>query len=112
MRWLVFAVVALFSVRAQDDSSQMGYVTAAPVPETLGLATLGGRDAIQVGSGCEAVAPGVNVIRDETNGELSLRVVDPIRGPLPDVCTVVFHRHMSDVPCATNPSGTCDVAFS
>jgi hypothetical protein len=51
-------------------------------------------------------------IQDEQNGDLHLHVVDPIQGRVGDVCTVVFREHMSDVPCATNPDGWCDVGFS
>jgi hypothetical protein len=86
-----------------------GYVTGAPVPEWLGLATLDGRDAIQLGDGCADVVPGVNVIIDD-NGEL--QVIDPLSGPQAQQCEIVNRVHMSDVPCATGQLGTCDVAFS
>jgi hypothetical protein len=90
-------------------SQASGYITSAPVPEWLGLATLGGRDAIQLGDGCGDVVPGVNVVMDD-NGEL--RVIDPINGLDPLTCVVVNRVHMSDVPCATSRLGVCDVAFS
>jgi hypothetical protein len=88
---------------------QSGYVTGAPAPDWLGLATLGGRDAIQLGDNCGGVAPGLNVIVDDA-GEL--QIVDPLRVPQPGVCQVLNAVHVSDVPCATNPAGECDVAFS
>jgi hypothetical protein len=86
-----------------------GYITGAPIPSWLGLATLGGRDAIELGDGCGSVVPGVNVILDESG---LMRVVDPMRGIDQDTCVIVNRLHMSDMPCATNQSGTCDVAFS
>ena len=74
---------------------------------------LDGRDAIQLGSGCDMIVPGVNVLYGDLDGELRLQVVDRIRGPLNDAeCTVVLRQHVSDVPCATNPAGQCDAAFS
>ena len=88
---------------------QTGYVTGAPVPNWLGLATLDGRDAIQLGDNCSMVAPGVNIIID-VEGEL--QIVDSLGGLQPDVCRIVNEVHMSDVPCATSPAGECDVAFA
>jgi hypothetical protein len=88
---------------------QTGYVTGAPLRDWLGLATTGGRDAVQLGDGCAGVVPGVNVVLDQAG---DLQVVDPVTGLNPEVCAVVFRRHISDVPCATNPAGLCDVAFS
>lgn len=85
-----------------------GYLTGAPVPDWLGLATPGGRDAIILGYGCEMAAPGQNVIIVDAN---HLQVVDPLAGPRPGACTVATRLHMSDVPCARNPDGLCDVAF-
>jgi hypothetical protein len=102
-------VVAAALLVAQVAPVADGYVTGAPVPEWLGLATLGGRDAIQLGDGCGDVVPGVNVI---INGDGELQVIDPLRGPDSELCEVVNRVHMSDVPCATSGSGECDVAFS
>jgi len=111
--WLsLLAAAALMSSAGVEHDPRIGYLTAAPVPHMLGLATLGGRDAVVLGSGCESAVPGVRVIQDEGSGAPQLRVVDPVQGLLDDVCTVVFRQHMSDVPCATNPAGWCDVAFS
>jgi hypothetical protein len=94
---------------SQSVPVMYGYVTNAPVPRWLGLATLGGRDAIQLGDGCATVVPGVNVLIED-NGEL--QVVDPIKGVQPTACVVVNRIHMSDTPCATSQVGVCDVAFS
>jgi len=101
------AVAVLVWLQATPAAS--GYVTGAPVPEWLGLATLAGRDAIQLGEGCADVVPGVNVVVDE-DGEL--QVVDPINGLRPSGCEVLNRIHVSDVPCATGRMGVCDVAFS
>jgi hypothetical protein len=101
------AVAALVWLQPAPGAS--GYVTGAPVPEWLGLATLTGRDAIQLGEGCADVVPGVNVIMD---GDGELHVMDPINGLRPSGCEVVSRIHVSDVPCATGRMGVCDVAFS
>jgi hypothetical protein len=106
---VIFALASAAILLSQASPEANGYVTSAPVPEWLGLATLGGRDAIQLGDGCADVAPGVNVMLDEA-GEL--RVIDPITGLEPSECVVVNRMHMSDVPCATSRLGVCDVAFS
>jgi hypothetical protein len=87
---------------------QTGYLTGAPVPEWLGLATTGGRDAVMLGDGCETAAPGVNVVILDSG---HVQLVDPLAGPRPGACTLATRVHMSDVPCAHNPSGLCDVAF-
>ena len=89
--------------------AMVGYVTGAPVPNWLGLATLAGRDAIQLGDGCQGVVPGVNVLVDADG---ALQVVDPVRGVQTGMCTLVQRVHMSDAPCAQNGVGVCDVAFS
>jgi hypothetical protein len=103
------AAASAMLVLAQAAPGGQAYVTSAPAPEWLGLATLGGRDAIQLGEGCAGVVPGVNVVMDE-DGEL--QVVDPINGIDPSACEVVNRVHVSDVPCATSRIGVCDVAFS
>jgi hypothetical protein len=97
---------------AQDVPPQTAYITGAPVPEFLGLATLGGRYAIELGTDCEAVVPGVNVIVSETPDQPLLQVVDPIAGVQPQRCAINHRQHMSDVQCATNVAGACDVTFS
>ncbi len=86
-----------------------GYVTGAPVTQWLGLATLDGCDAIQLGDGCANVVPGVNVVRHD-GGELE--VVDPIEGVAPDTCPVLEQVHISDVPCATSPSASSQASPS
>ena len=53
---------------------------------------------------CSGVVAGVNVVVDDGQ---TLRVVDQ-----PATCTIVSDVHMSDTPCATNPAGACDVAYS
>jgi hypothetical protein len=88
---------------------QSGYVTGAPMLDWFGLATLGGRDAVQLADGCVGVKPGVNVVLDDSG---DLQVMDPVVGLQPDQCVISRRVHMSDVPCATNPAGACDVAFS
>jgi hypothetical protein len=105
---LAVALAAVVLV-SQVGPDAYGYVTGAPVPQWLGLATLTGRDAIQLGEGCADVAPGVNVLLEDDN---ELQVVDPIKGVEPDTCEVVQRVHMSNVPCATSRLGVCDVAFS
>jgi hypothetical protein len=102
----------LMTFLAQEALPEPAYVTAAPVPSVLGLATLGGRYAVQLGEGCDRVVPGVNVILYESPDEPWLRVVDPFSGVLTEVCAVTHRQHVSDVPCATNAAGACDVAFS
>jgi hypothetical protein len=106
-------VVGAPSGATAGDGAEPAYITGAPVPDWLGLATVQGRDAIQLGDGCGAVVPGVNVVQlSSEDVDLALQVVDPILGRQPDVCVVVERRHMSNAPCARNPSGVCDVAFS
>lgn len=103
-------LAALFlMVMTQVMPEQSGYVTGTPMPDWLGLATINGRDAVQLGDGCGGVTPGVNVVVDESG---DLHVIDPVVGLEPDVCVVSTRQHVSDVPCATNPAGACDVAFS
>jgi hypothetical protein len=98
------AAVVLFA----SPAGQSGYVTGAPVPEWLGLASAGGRDAIVLGDGCGTVAPGMNVVILDAD---HLQAVDPFAGLQPEACTLSERMHMSDVPCARNPAGLCDVAF-
>jgi hypothetical protein len=97
-------VVVLFAVAPE----QSGYLTGAPVPDWLGLATAGGRDAIALGDGCATAAPGMNVVILDSD---HVQVVDPLAGPLPGACMLASRVRMSDVPCARNPAGLCDVAF-
>lgn len=108
---LTGALVAVLQayVASQVLPAESGYVTGAPVRDWLGLATINGRDAVQLGDGCAGVTPGVNVVVDDSG---DLRVIDPLLGPQPDLCVVSSRQHVSDVPCATNPAGACDVAFS
>ena len=87
---------------------QFGYLTGAPVPDWLGLATSDGRDAVVLGDGCETAMPGMNVVILDSD---HVQVVDPLTGPWPGTCTLARRVHMSDVPCARNPMGMCDVAF-
>lgn len=102
--WATLAFVLLTS--AADQSS--GYLTGAPVVDWIGLATASGRDAIVLGDGCDKAAPGVNVV---ILNAAQVQVVDPLLGVQPGACTVAQRIHMSDVPCATNAQGLCDVAF-
>jgi hypothetical protein len=101
--WAALAVVVYASAPEQS-----AYLTGAPVPDWLGLATAGGRDAIVLGQGCEMAAPGVNVVVLDVD---HVQVVDPMVGALPAACTLVQRVHISDAPCARNPAGWCDVAF-
>lgn len=98
------AAVALFAQAAE----QSGYLTGAPVPDWLGLATTSGRDAILLGDGCETATAGMNVIVLDSN---HVQLVDPFHGPGPGSCTLVDRVHMSNVPCARDPASLCDVAF-
>jgi hypothetical protein len=100
------AVAAVLFASAPELSG--GYLTGAPVPDWLGLATAGGRDAIVLGEGCETAAPGVNVVILDSD---HVQVVDPLAGLQPGACTLARRVRMSDVPCALNPEGLCDVAF-
>ena len=98
----ILVVAMLFGVE------QYGYLTGAPVTDWLGLATVGGRDAVVLGNGCEAAAPGAKVV---VLDEGHVLVVDAFAKFEPAVCTLARRVHMSDVPCARNPAGECDVAF-
>jgi hypothetical protein len=100
--WAAAVAVALLA------PENAGYLTGAPVPDWLGLATPDGRYAIVLGEGCEAAAPGVNVVILDSD---QMQVVDPLDGPRPEACTLARRVRMSDVPCARNPAGLCDVAF-
>jgi hypothetical protein len=102
-------LLAALVLVSQAAPGSYAYVTGAPVPEWLGLATLEGRDAIQLGDGCADVVPGVNVLMDDDG---ALQVVDPINGVEPAACEVVQRVHVSNVPCARSGLGVCDVAFS
>jgi hypothetical protein len=106
---MVAVALAAAMLVSQVAPQAFGYVTGAPVPQWLGLATLDGRDAIQLGDGCANVVPGVNVVLDDDG---ALQVVDPVKGVESDTCEVVQRVHVSDVPCATSRLGVCDVAFS
>jgi hypothetical protein len=87
---------------------QSGYLTGAPVPGWLGLATDAGRDAVVPGAGCDSAAPGVNVVVLDPD---HVQVVDPLAGLQPGTCALARRQHMSDSPCARNAAGLCDVAF-
>ncbi len=101
--WAAMAVVLFASA-----ADQSGYLTGAPVPDWLGLATTDGRDAIVLGEGCETAAPGMNVFILDFD---HVQLVDPLAGPRPGACTLATRVHMSNTPCASNPVGLCDVAF-
>lgn len=98
------AVVVLFASGPEPS----GYLTGAPVPDWIGLATAGGRDAVVLGDGCDTATPGMNVVMLDSH---QVQLVDPLAGPLPGACRLASRVHMSDVPCAHNPAGQCDVAF-
>jgi hypothetical protein len=102
--WAAAAAVVLFASAPENS----GYLTGAPVPDWLGLATADGRYAIVLGEECETAAPGVNVVILDSD---HVQVVDPLDGPRPGACTLARRVRMSDVPCARNPAGLCDVAF-
>jgi hypothetical protein len=109
MNAALLAAFALWSaVLLGAGPEQSGYLTGAPVPDWLGLATLGGRDAVRLGDGCEAAGPGMNVRMLDAE---HVQVVDPLAGPLPGPCRLAGRTHMSDMPCARAPGGLCDVAF-
>jgi hypothetical protein len=101
--WAAVTVALLASAPEQS-----GYLTGAPVPNWLGLATADGRDAIVLGEACETAAPGMNVVILDPS---HVQVVDPLAGPQPGACTLVSRKRMSEAPCARNPAGLCDVAF-
>ena len=101
--WSAAAVLVLANLPEQS-----GYLTGAPVPDWIGLATTRGRDAIMLGDGCDAAVPGMNV---EVLDPDHLQLVDPLAGAEPGACTLSRRVHISDVPCALNPAGSCDVAY-
>lgn len=106
-------VVGAAPTASAGAGSEAAYVTGAPVPGWLGLATTEGRDAIELGDDCQNIEPGVNVVQLMSDPfDLTLQMVDPILGPQADRCVVVKRLHMSDTPCARDPAGSCDVAFS
>ena len=102
----LWAALVFFQLAMGPEES--GYLTGAPVPDWLGLATAHGRDAIVLGDGCETAAPGMNVVILDSE---HVQVVDPLTGPQPGACRLARRMHMSDVWCARNPAGLCDVAF-
>ena len=109
MNAFLLSAFALWSVvLLEAGPEQSGYLTGAPVPDWLGLATTGGRDAIVLGEGCETAAPGVNVVILDSD---HVQLVDPLVGPRPGACMLATRVHMSDTPCAHNSAGLCDVAF-
>jgi hypothetical protein len=87
---------------------QSGYLTGAPVPDWVGLATAVGRDAVVLSEGCDVASPGMNIRMLDSD---HVQLVDPLAGLLPGACRLARRVHMSDVPCAHNPVGQCDVAF-
>jgi hypothetical protein len=103
---LAVRIAAIFLLAMSAEQS--GYLTGAPAAEWMGLATANGRDAIMLGDGCGPAGPGVNVVILDAD---HLQLVDPLTGPQPGTCTLAGRVHMSDVPCARNPAGLCDVAF-
>lgn len=102
------AAVSTSLLLSASPPDQSGYLTGAPVPDWLGLAITGGRDAIVLGDGCETAAPGLNVVILDPD---HIQVIDPLAGPVPGVCTLTRRMRMSNVPCARNLAGLCDVAF-
>jgi hypothetical protein len=114
--WAAVAVVLFASTPEDSDAVVLfastaegsGYLTGAPVPDWLGLATADGRDAVVLGEGCETAVAGMNVVLLDFD---HVQVVDPLAGPQPGACSFVRRLRMSDMPCARNPSGLCDVAF-
>ena len=104
---LCVAVSTLLLLSASPPE-QSGYLTGAPVPDWLGLATTVGRDAVVLGDGCETATPGLNVVILDPD---HVQVIDPLAGPVPGVCMLTRRVRMSNVPCARNLAGLCDVAF-
>ena len=105
---MIGLLTAIAVVLLAAGVDQSGYLTGAPVPDWLALATAVGRDAVVLGDGCDVATPGMNVLMLDSD---HLELVDPLVGPLPGACQLVRRLHMSDVPCAHNPQGQCDVAF-
>jgi hypothetical protein len=115
-RWFIwFGGVLLLSAGTAwaQDTPQQAYITGNPANASwLGLATLHGRYAIQLGDACGDVVGGVNVLTRSDGANLTLQVVGPTRGMLELVCTIVNIVRTGETPCATNPDGLCDYAYS
>jgi hypothetical protein len=95
-----------------QDVPQQAYVTGNPANAGwLGLATVDGRYAIQLGEGCGDVVEGVNVLARSDEANLTLQVVDPTQGVLESVCTIVKRVRTGETPCAKNPDSLCDYAY-
>jgi hypothetical protein len=97
-------VIALLFVQTLELPS--AYTTTVDVPDHLGLATTDGRFTIELGLGCDDLGPGMNVAYlPGSGGVASIQVAGGDA-----LCNVFVDGHTSDVPCAINDAGACDVA--
>ena len=99
-------LVAL-ALLAQTLPGLQTYTTPDPVGiGQIGLAMPNGRFVVDLGPGCDGITPGENVELDAGSGDVGSLVLED--GTL---CNIYFVAALSDVPCATNDVGDCDVAF-
>jgi hypothetical protein len=105
--WLALALVLVVPAPTRADEER-GYLGGAPVDDWLALWTSDGVYAVQLGSGCDGVRAGLNVLIDGDE----LRVIDPLLGVQDQACQLTVRDKRGDVPCATNPDGVCDVAWT
>ena len=89
------------------------YITASPNdPNTLGLATPGGRFALTLAQGCEGLGPGSDVlIYPDLLMAPWLAMTTPDGDPAQGYCLAHVSGLMSNTPCATNDQGVCDASL-
>ena len=114
--WLVGLSCLLFtalplnaaSATAQaQTATTSGYVTEAPNnPLWLALATPDGRWAIQLAGDCTAIVAEMNVT---VEGRIDVDEDVQLVSAIGERCSLVESVRMSDVACARNTAGECDV---
>jgi hypothetical protein len=101
---MIQAVIAL-ALLAQIAVPRGYTVANADNPDQIDLATDDGVVSIELGPGCDWVAPGLNV--EYLPGSGGVGAIRPLDESA--LCNVDITGLLSDQPCAHNANGDCDI---
>lgn len=101
-------VLVALALLAQSLAGLPTYTTTDMVGlGQIGLAMPNGHYVVDLGPGCDGIAPRMNVDYLAGSGDVgSLQVPDS-----ETLCNIYFVAQLSDAPCALNVEGACDVAL-
>jgi hypothetical protein len=115
--WAVF-LMAFFIVKSNASAqildpqiAQQAYTTGDPNnPDRLGIATQDGRFSVSPQENCENIGIGQNILIYPAFQLPPWLTVSTLDDSSADRCIVYIYGRMSNTPCFTDDSGTCDVA--